>query len=277
MGVVMHYAVRSLLDAMGQLMGLFGWTFLLAGAAWFVNQGFRALGTKWLGDAYHYLVAPGVACHETGHLLGCVLTGGKVLEYVPFRPMPDGELGRMKPAVANTVWGQASLFAIATGPVWFGGLVSLVLTWLLTGTSAGATFGEAPAAGGAEYAAAVGTGALALAERVFSPGTWAGGAWGMLWAYLLVCVTTETTLSPSDREAMKAGLAAVALLVVAGNFIPVVDTGLKAGMAWLEGPLFYLHSMLAFGLATSIGLFAMAWVADFALETAGAGKRKARR
>lgn len=170
--MALHYAVRSVEDALGQLWTLFGWTFLLSWAMWHTSQGMRKLGSKWLGMGYFYLVAPGVACHETGHLLGCWLTRSKVTEYVPFRPQPDGNLGWVNHLVSNTMLGKASLFVTGTGPIWFGGAVALVLSWMLTGTGAREMFGEVPGAGGGamEYMLAVKTGALALAERVFSPG-----------------------------------------------------------------------------------------------------------
>lgn len=274
MEAVIQYVFRSFFDALGQLMDVFGWTFLLAGALWLTSQGLRGIGAKWLGMGYFWLVAPGVACHETGHALGCLLTGAKVLKFVPFRPSRDGTLGWVEHTTSPTWWGRAREFVIATGPVWFGGLAMLGLMWLLTGEGPSETFGTA--AGGADYFASVRDGALAMAGRAFSPQAWHGplGWLGILLVYLLVCVASEVTLSGSDFQGMVVGLVAIVWGVLVANFVPVADALLAGAVEWLRGPLYYLHSMLAFALAVSAGLFGVALLADWALSAALRGKER---
>lgn len=79
--------------ASAQLLVVFGVVFALAVLIWFVSQGIRGCAVGRLCMAYYWIVAPGVACHETGHALGCVLTGTRITKFVPFRPSSDGTLG----------------------------------------------------------------------------------------------------------------------------------------------------------------------------------------
>lgn len=99
----------------------------------------------------------------------------------------------------------------------------------------------------------------------------------MVWAYLLVCVTSEITLSGKDLESVWVGLAAIAILVLAGNCVPGLDACLAAVMKQLKGPLYYLHSTLAFTLVLSTGFYILESVVDFALKIAGVEKRKEQR
>ena len=84
---------------------------------------------------YYYLVAPGVACHETGHALGCLLTGTKIAEFVPFKPSSDGTLGYVSHELPDggSFLGNVAQFVISTGPVWFGSAVILGLSCLVGG------------------------------------------------------------------------------------------------------------------------------------------------
>ncbi|MBP5786955.1 MAG: hypothetical protein J6Y19_03975, partial [Kiritimatiellae bacterium] len=86
MSGVMGYWGGAVVRPLAAGWALFGGVFVLAVALWFVSQRLRGYGSGWLGRTYYGLVAPGVACHETGHALGCLLTGTKIYEFVPFRP-----------------------------------------------------------------------------------------------------------------------------------------------------------------------------------------------
>ena len=76
-----------------QLLAVSGLVLALAVVLWFVSQGIRGMASSSIGMAYYYIVAPGVICHETGHALGCILTGTKIVKFVPFHPTRDGTLG----------------------------------------------------------------------------------------------------------------------------------------------------------------------------------------
>jgi len=129
---VFDYAATALVRTVFEWLLLFGGVFALAVALWFASQGIRRHGAGLLGRRYYYLVAPGVACHETGHALGCLATGTRILEFVPFRPEGD-TLGYVNHELRPGLWPQIALFFIATGPVWFGCGVILVLSRFFAG------------------------------------------------------------------------------------------------------------------------------------------------
>ena len=93
MGYLLHYITTAVARTGAQLLVVFGIVFALAIILWFVSQGIRGMVSSRIGMIYYYFVAPGVACHETGHALGCLLTGTKIAEFVPFKPSSDGTLG----------------------------------------------------------------------------------------------------------------------------------------------------------------------------------------
>ena len=249
------YLQNSLAAGLEQLFRLFGLTFVLAWALYHVSMGMRALGSKRLGDVYYFLVAPGVACHETGHALGCLLTGKRILEFVPFRPQmkEDGVLGYVKHETSPSILGRAGEFVVATGPVWFGGIVSLVLVRLLVGPAPFESLSGAESAPTAllPYLGSVAAAASSLASRAFEVWHWHGPLDAVL-IYLLVCVASEITLSGPDMQGMWVGLAAICTLVVVGNFVPFFDAMLETGMTRIRPWLFLLHATLAFALLLDV-------------------------
>ena len=78
---VLHYITTAVARTGAQLLVVFGIAFALAVILWFVSQGFRGAVSSRIGMIYYCLVAPGVVCHETGHALGCLLTGTKIAEF----------------------------------------------------------------------------------------------------------------------------------------------------------------------------------------------------
>ena len=110
-----------------------GLTFALAYILQRLHDGVRFAGLIHIrGNKYWYFVSPGVACHETGHAVGCWLTGNRVIEFAPFRIKGD-LLGYVKHSVGHGWWGAVSQLIISTGPIWFGVLVSCFLTKWLAG------------------------------------------------------------------------------------------------------------------------------------------------
>ena len=80
------YLTRTFSRTFNQLLLLFGGVLLLAFLLCTVAEQIRGAGTSVFGRGYYYFVAPGVACHETGHALGCLMTGTKIHRFEPFRP-----------------------------------------------------------------------------------------------------------------------------------------------------------------------------------------------
>lgn len=258
---MLAYFQSSLAVGLGQLFQLFGLTFVLAWALYHVSMGMRKLGSKRLGLNYFFVVAPGVACHETGHALGCLLTGKRIVEFVPFRPRAeDGgvTLGYVRHETSPSILGRAGEFVVATGPVWFGGIVSLLLVRLLVGPSPFESLSGVESAPTAllPYLGSVAGAASSLASRAFAVWHWHGPLDAVL-IYLLVCVASEITLSGPDMQGMWVGLVAICTLVVVGNFVPFFDAMLEAGTIRLRPWLFLLHATLAFALLLDVCFYAL--------------------
>ena len=128
----MKYIAGVIWHTWWQVAELFAVPCVLAVALQWVGAKIRRNGVVWLGSAYWYLVAPGVACHETGHALGCLMTGTKIVHFEPFRPNGN-QLGCViiERKDGNPLWRIAE-FAIGFGPVWFGCLMIWSLTRLFS-------------------------------------------------------------------------------------------------------------------------------------------------
>ena len=93
MSSVCQYMTSAFGRTLWQFAALFAVPCVLAVALQWVGAKIRRNGVGWLGNAYWYLVAPGVACHETGHAAGCLLTGCRIVKFVPFTRSDDKRLG----------------------------------------------------------------------------------------------------------------------------------------------------------------------------------------
>ena len=138
----MDFFIHSLLQSLKLLAFLLGVPFGLALLLQWIGGGIRKSGVSRLGNAYWYLVSPGVACHETGHALGCLLTFCRITKFVPFRIGEDGTLGYVMHESKSGWKGAVSNLVIATGPIWFGCIVIVALTKLFTGTAMVANYGD---------------------------------------------------------------------------------------------------------------------------------------
>ena len=128
----MDYIFSAIERATFEIVIMFGGVFALATMLWFASQQLRGDGYSRFGRAYVYFVAPGVICHETGHALGCILTGTRIVEFVPFR-LSGNELGHVTHECRQAFFGRIADFFIGTGPVWFGCLMIFLLARLLGG------------------------------------------------------------------------------------------------------------------------------------------------
>lgn len=258
---VFAYFRSSLAAVLEQLFQLFGLTFVLAWLLYHVSMEMRKLGSTRLGLGYFYVVAPGVACHETGHALGCLLTGKRISKFVPFRPQVEDDgvtLGYVEHESSHSILGRAGEFVVATGPVWFGGLVTLALVRMLVGPTPFESLSGAEAAPMAflPYLGSVAAAASSLASRAFEVWHWHGPLDAVL-IYLLICVASEITLSGPDMQGMLVGLVAICTLVIVGNFIPFFDAMLESAMIWLRPWLFLLHTTLAFALLLDVCFYGL--------------------
>lgn len=240
-----------------QMWHLFGMTFAIAYLLQRVGARIRGTGAGRFGDWYWYLIAPGVACHETGHALGCILTGKKVIEFVPFCRRGN-TLGYVKHEGCSGFWGGLASVVISTGPIWFGCMAIGALTWLLAGgveiAKWGECFGEAELPGFADYAMGVAAAAagsactVATGVDVLSVGFW-------VWLYLVFCIASEIGLSGVDLAHMGRGMAYVALLMAAVNVIPIAGRLMSAGVYVLMPYVFRLHVLMAATLGVNVAIW----------------------
>ena len=245
---MVEYCLDVLTRTGGQLFGLFGLVFVLAFIMWLVSQKMRGLGGGLFGmRRYAYLVMPGVVCHETGHALGCVVTFTRIHEFVPFRIEGD-RLGYVSHTVRGGFFGSLANFVIASGPVWFGCAMLVLLAWLFAGG------GALPSMGGS-YAD---TGIVQYSVDVFAEGfsmfvgVIAGGAWKSwlfpVYLYLSFCVASEVVLSDVDVKHMWGGFAWVVLAFLLLNLVPAVGSYVSLGVNWLMPYVFVAHATIAFAL-----------------------------
>ena len=251
------YIVTAFVTTASEGLLLFGGVFALAVALWFVSQNIRSYGAGLLGNGYYYLVAPGVACHETGHALGCILTGTKIVKYVPFRP--EGErLGYVLHEIRPGIWPQIARFFIATGPVWFGCAMIMLLSRLLAGPGFLPSFDALAPYPGEPFSAhvkGVWHGALLMFQTIFAPSRWHSWLFP-LFLYLVFCIASEITLSPTDLNGMWRGLAAIVGVLLALNLIPFTAVWLAHGIDFLRPGVFALQTILFFVLLTDIAFLA---------------------
>ena len=216
-----------------------------------------------LGKTYYWLVAPGVACHETGHALGCLLTGTKIYKFVPFHPEGD-TLGYVSHETKSGLSWQIGQFFIATGPVWFGCAVILLAAHLFTGKEFWPSFeavAPRPGEGVWVHLKGVWYGAVWMLHTVFAPWRW-GTPLFPVFAYLVFCVASEITLSPPDLEGMWKGLAAIAAGLFLLNLVPWVSEWVEDGVEMLRPWLFAAQTLLLFVLLADLaflGAVRLAW------------------
>ena len=248
------YLTRLFSNALNQLLLLFGGVFVFAFLLSFVSGLIREGGERVMGRSYYYLVAPGVVCHETGHALGCILTGTKIVEIEPFRPQGN-QLGRVTfrphPPLSPL---RALEFVAATGPVWFGCLVIALLTkflgWHATGRQEQIP-SEVLLANGpmesARYWFAVVKSALTRLRGIFHIWHWRNTL-NVVYLYLVFCIVSEMTLSTADLEIMWPGFLVICVAFLALNAISPVGGLVYRVVFHLRRFLFDLHSLICFVL-----------------------------
>ena len=248
----------SLIHSLKLLVFLLGVPFGFALLLQWIGGGIRKSGVSRIGKAYWYLVSPGVACHETGHALGCLLTFCRITKFVPFMIGEDGTLGYVQHEVKSGWKGAVSNLVIATGPIWFGCIVIVALTKLFAGTTMVANYGDCfsndALPGFVDYVWACFKSSKSL---LFSLGGDAFSSWWLaaLWFYLVFCVASEIGLSDVDIASMWKGLLCVVVSLLLLGMVPVAREWCASGLHALMPQLFLVHSLMAFAVLVDVVLW----------------------
>ena len=262
---VSNYIITAVARTGAQLLVVFGVVFVFAVVLWFISQGIRGMVSSRIGKIYYYLVAPGVVCHETGHALGCVLTGTKIAEFVPFRPSSDGTLGYVSHELPDggSFLGNVAQFVISTGPVWFGSAVILGLSYLVGGAGllpdVRSYFPDGTPPATWEYVSNVFLAAWQMLRNAVCIWNWRS-PWIALYLYAVFCIASEITLSGPDLKGMWKGCAAIVVVLFGVNLFPYVGGWLNMGIVWAKPYLFLVQTVLAFVLLLDSIFFAMVFV-----------------
>ncbi len=250
--------INSLIQSLKLLAFLLGVPFGLALVLQWIGSGIRKSGVSRLGNAYWYLVSPGVACHETGHALGCLLTFCRITKFVPFKIGEDGSLGYVQHESKGGWWGAVSNLVIATGPIWFGCIVIVALTKLFAGTVMVANYGDYfsndALPGLLDYIWAC---FKSCKNLLFNLGgdVFSSGWLAVAWFYLVFCVASEIGLSSVDMASMWQGLLCIVAVVILLGMVPVVSDWYAAGIHSLLPMLFLVHSMMALAVLVDAALW----------------------
>ncbi|MGN0853442.1 MAG: hypothetical protein ACI4Q3_08715 [Kiritimatiellia bacterium] len=264
METVLQYVTAAVARTGAQLLVVFGVVFVLAVVLWFVSQGIRSAVSSRIGMLYYYLVAPGVACHETGHALGCLLTGTKIAEFVPFRPSSDGTLGYVSHELPDggSLLGNVAQFVISTGPVWFGSAVILGLSYLVGGSGilpeVETYFPERTPPATCEYVSSVFLAAWQMLRNAVCVWNWRS-PWIALYLYAVFCIASEITLSGPDLKGMWKGCGAIAVVLFGVNLLPYAGRWINAGIVWAKPCLFRVQAVLAFVLLLDVVFFCVSF------------------
>ncbi len=252
---LLHHLIQAVAQTGAQLLVVFGIVFAVAIVLWFVSQEIRRTVSSRVGMVYYYFVAPGVACHETGHALGCLLTRTKIIEFVPFHPSPDGTLGYVSYNSPRGIIGSMALFVISTGPVWFGSAVIIGLSCLMGGTGflsdVQASFPGDVSPATVNYFSSVFVAAYQMLKNAIIVWHWKS-FWTALYLYAVFCIASEITLSSPDLKSMWKGCASIAGIMFVANLFQFTARPLEAGIVWVKPYLFLVQVVLAFVLMVDV-------------------------
>jgi hypothetical protein len=251
-----EYLARTISRAFNQLLLLFGGVLLLAFLLCAVAGQIRSAGSSVFGNGYYYFVAPGIVCHETGHALGCLLTGTKILHFEPFKPNGN-QLGYVviERRDGNPLW-RAGEFLIGLGPVWFGCVVIWILTRIFfrnrvlpvleTSCSSG-VFSSGALVSSRKYWFRVLGAAWLMFKSVFKIWKLRSTA-SIVYLYLVFCIASEMGLSGEDLRNMLFGFACVCIVFLVLNIVPAVGTALNKCVFFVSEKMFPVHVMMMFVL-----------------------------
>jgi hypothetical protein len=220
------YLCQALVLTSEQLLILFAPALLIALAMHLISATIRDRAALLLGEKVHiWLTAPGTVVHELGHALFCLLFGHKIREISLFRPRKDGVLGFVKHC-----WNRKSLyqnignFFIGTGPIWLGSALIVLISFALFGTELWRPLQAIHSVptdfvtwhGNLRLAGEFWQALLTLFQQIHNARLYQD--WHFyLGLYLLFCIGSHVTLSPSDLKGAGAGLFALGALLLAFN------------------------------------------------------------
>ena len=245
--------VTRFFSIMGVCLGV---TFVLAYSLQWLSRYVRVVGITHVGGKiYWYFVSPGIACHETGHAVGCWLTGQRVLKFVPFCPNNGNTLGYVRHTVGPGWWGAVSNMVIATGPIWFGCLVIVLVTWLLSAEELTVRFTEffpdADMPNVVGYVCGCAQAAIGLAVDTLVSLVREGWK-AILWFYLVFCIASEIGLSSVDLSHIWKGVMIVVAVLGVLSCVPVVGHAIFAVVYVFLPKLFLVHVFMMFALVVNI-------------------------
>ena len=246
-----NYLTRTFSRAFNQLLLLFGGVLLLAFLLCVVAEQIRGAGSSVLGRGYYYLVAPGVVCHETGHALGCLMTGTKIVHFEPFRPQGN-QLGHVviERKSGNPLW-RAGEFLIALGPIWFGCIVIWLLTRLFARSCSlpdfNSLFPVDPIPSSRVYWTRTFKAAWVMFKTAFKIWRWRSTL-NIIYLYLIFCIASEMGLSFEDLSAMWFGFACICVIFVLLNVFPAVGVMVSGLTFRICQKLFPIHVLMLFVL-----------------------------
>lgn len=252
---MLEYLDTAIVNAFRQIVGGLGIVFILAFLMWLVSQKRRGMGSGVWGKSYYYFVAPGVMFHELGHAIGCIITLTKVTEFAPFKVQGE-TLGHVRYVQSGRLQALRE-FIIATGPVWLGSLALFLLGVCMKGIDFLPIYGDVFPNGTPTffgYVWGVIQSAFGMFATLLANWHWTSPFY-LLLLYLLFCITSEITLSPTDLAGMWRGFFVIAFFIIVLNLIPGVNH-LALRLTDICRPVtFVIHTVFLFVLFVDISFF----------------------
>ena len=200
---------------------------------------------------YWYIVAPGIACHELGHCVGCWVTGNHVSKVDWFTPNNPDHLGAVWHSSSEGWKGAIESAVISTGPIWFGCVMIAILSKMLLGTASAidinryVEFSIAP--GIIEYV----LGCFRAAVEFFFGVTLDSvvSVWRIVaWTYLVFCISSEIGMSGVDMSHAKKGVIILVIGLSALSMLPFIGKWVVAIVCLLLPIVFVMHTVMVIGL-----------------------------
>lgn len=258
------YIGQALLLSGEQLLILFGPVLLIALAMHLISAMIRVRAALLMGETIHiWLTAPGTVVHELGHATFCVLFGHKIRDISLFRPRKDGVLGYVKHSWnKKSLYQNIGLFFIGTGPIWLGAALIVLIFFALFGSEFWRPLQAIHSVptdfvtwrGNFHLGGEVAQALLSLFQQLHSADLYRD--WHFyLSLYLLFCIGSHVTLSPSDLKGAGSGLWALAVLFVLFN-LATLWLGDFALAACLDVARFeaFLTVLLLFALVLNLAI-----------------------